>query len=156
MARSTASSSSGRESHGRAAVVELLDVDPGVIAALDRGQDDAAPAGVEEGDRGRLVAAGALVGVVPHERGFGDGGVDPAVDPREAGGDLVHGSVQIIDPSLERDGEVDEILLAASEQDELGRTDGAQLPPREPGYQQRDPCGGAGPDRDPLRGRERH
>ena len=74
-------------------MVELLDIDPGVIAALDRGQDDAAPARVEEGDRGRLVAAGALVRVVAHERSLGDGCVDPAIDPRETSGDLVDGSV---------------------------------------------------------------
>src|SRR6266540_1681850 len=125
----------GGKSHGRTAVVELLDVDPGVIAALDRGHDDAAPARIEEGDRGRLVAAGALVGVVAYERGLRDGGVDSAIDPRESSGDLVHGSVQIVDSSLERDREVDEILLPASEQDELGRTDRAQLRPRQSGHE---------------------
>ena len=68
-------------------MVEFLDVDPGVIAALDRRQDDAAAAGVEQSDRGRLLAARARVGVVAYERGLGDRGVDPAIDPGKAGRD---------------------------------------------------------------------
>src|SRR3989442_14744374 len=91
----------GREGDRRAAVVELLDVDPRVIAALDRGHDDTATAGVEQGDRGRLLAAGTLVRVVTHERGLGDRGVDPAIDPGETRRDLVHGPVQVVDPSLQ-------------------------------------------------------
>jgi acyl-CoA synthetase (AMP-forming)/AMP-acid ligase II len=52
--------------------------------------------------------------------------------------------------------EVDEILLAAPEQDELRDAHRAQLPPGEPGHDQRGRCGGARSDRDPLRGREVH
>ena len=42
--------------------------------------------------------------------------VDPAVDAREARGDLVDRAVEVVDPALQRDGEVDEVLAAAAEQ----------------------------------------
>ena len=44
-----------------------------------------------------------------------------------AGRDLVHRAVQVVDPSLERDGEVDEVGLAAAEQDELRGPDAPEL-----------------------------
>src|SRR6266511_1239338 len=69
---------------------------------------------------------------------------------------LVHRTVQVVYAPLERDREIDEILLPASEQDELGGPDGLQLPPGESGNEQGDNCPHAGSDRDPLRGREAH
>ena len=57
------------------------------------------------------MAAGALVGVVTDDRGLGDARVDSPVDPREPRRDLVHGPVQVVDPALQRDGEVDHVLL---------------------------------------------
>ena len=71
-------------------------------------------------------------------------------------GDLVHGPVQVVDPALQRDGEIDEILLATAEQHALRRANRLQLPPREARDDQREPCDGAGRDRDPFRGRESH
>ena len=58
----------GRERDRRLAAVELLHVDPGVVAALDRGDDDAGARRVEQRERGRLVAARVLVGVVADDR----------------------------------------------------------------------------------------
>ena len=54
----------GRQRHGGAAALELLHVDPGVVAALDRGDDDSGAAGVEQGEGSGLVTARVLVGVV--------------------------------------------------------------------------------------------
>ena len=68
------------------------------------------------------MAARVLVGVVAHDRGVRDRLVDAAVDPREAGGDLVDGAVEVVDPPLERDGELDEILAAAADERSLGVT----------------------------------
>src|SRR5207247_330146 len=97
---------------------------------------------------------GALVRVVADERGLRDRRVDSPIDTREACRDLVHSPVQVVDPALERDCEVDEVLLHPSEQHELGRPHGAQLPPGETGHEQRGSCNGAGPDRGPFRGRD--
>ena len=88
----------GGERDRRAAPVELLDVDPRVVAALDRGHDRAGAVVVEERERRGLVPARALVGVVADDRRVRDRAVDAAVDPREPGGDLVHGAVQVVDP----------------------------------------------------------
>src|SRR5207247_11413256 len=68
-------------------------------------QDDPAAARVEERNRGRLVAARPLVGVIAYERGLGNGCVHAPVDPGKPGGDLVHCPVQIVDAPLERDRE---------------------------------------------------
>ena len=38
--------------------------------------------------------------------------VDPLVDAREPGGDLVDDSVQVVDASLQGDREVDEVVLS--------------------------------------------
>src|SRR5207247_5064345 len=56
----------------------------------------------------------------------------------------------------QRDGEVDEIFLAAPEQHELGGADGAQLPPSEERHDQGEAGDGTRPDRDPLGGGEAH
>ena len=64
--------------------------------------------------------------------------VDAAVDPREAGRDLVDRPVQVVDPALERDGEVDEVLLAAAEQHPLRLAHAAAAPPRERRHDQRE------------------
>ena len=45
--------------------------------------------------------------------------VDAPVDPREPRRDLVDRAVQVVDPPLQRDGEVDEVALAAAEQNRL-------------------------------------
>src|SRR6476660_367516 len=76
----------GGEGDRGAAAIELLHVDPGVIAALDRGHDDARPGRIEQRERRRLVAAGVLVRVVADDRGVRDRSVDAPVDPRETGG----------------------------------------------------------------------
>ena len=46
--------------------------------------------------------------------------VDPAVDAGEPGGDLVDRTVEVVDPALQRDGELDEVAPAAAEQRQLG------------------------------------
>src|SRR5436190_18039952 len=107
-------------------MVQFLDVDPRVVAALDRAQDDAAPRGVEERHRRRLVAAAVRVGVVADDRRLGDGVVDAPVDARQRRPDLVDGLVEIVDPPLERDGEVDEVCLLVAEQHELCPPDAAE------------------------------
>jgi hypothetical protein len=57
--------------------------------------------------------------------------VDPPVDARETGGDLVDGAVQVVDPGLQRDGEVDEVAPVAAEQHALRRPQRAHSPPDE-------------------------
>jgi hypothetical protein len=52
---------------------------------------------------------------------------EPSIDAREGRGDLGHGAVQIVHPRLQRDREVDEIVLAASEEDDLVRAQPADL-----------------------------
>ena len=81
----------------RGASVDLLHVDPGVVAPLDRGDDDAGARSIEKRERRRLVAARVLVGVIPHDRGVRDRLVDLAVDPREPRSDL--GSVPFASPT---------------------------------------------------------
>ena len=66
----------GREGDRRAAALELLHVDPRVVAALDRRDDEPGARGVEQRERGRLVAARVLVGVVADDRRVRDGAVD--------------------------------------------------------------------------------
>ena len=111
----------GREGDGRPSAVELLHVDARVVAALDRAHDDAGPRRVQERERRRRLAGLVVVGVVAKDRRLRDAVVDPAVDARERAGDLVDRAVEVVDPRLQRDGEVDEIRLAAAEQDELRR-----------------------------------
>ena len=85
IARSTASCSSGERATDGPAAVELLHVDPRVVAALDRGHDDARAGRVEQRERRRLVAARVLVGVVADDRGVRDRAVDAPVDAGEPG-----------------------------------------------------------------------
>ena len=59
--------------------------------------------------------------------------VDPAVDPREPGRDLVDGAVQVVDPALERDGELDQVLAAAADQHPLRVAQPADAHPGDPG-----------------------
>src|SRR6266487_2417224 len=75
-----------RESNGRLAAVELLHVDPGVVAALDRADDDARATGIEHRERRRLVATCVRVRVVADDRGVRDAAVDSPVDACEHGG----------------------------------------------------------------------
>jgi hypothetical protein len=58
--------------------------------------------------------------------------------------------MQVVDSPLQRDGKVDEILLAAAEEDELRAPDRPQLPESAHRDQRRDPRGGRGSDRNPL------
>ena len=58
--------------------------------------------------------------------------VDPPVDAREAGRDLVDGAVQVVDPALERDRELDEVLAAAADQRRAARRAAAGRAPRRP------------------------
>src|SRR5581483_12361991 len=99
----------------RTAPVELLQVDPRVVAPLERGQDKAGAGAVEEGDRRRLVAAGVLVGVEADDGALRDGAVDAPVDAREPGCDLVDRAVDVVDPGLERDRELDQVPPAAAD-----------------------------------------
>src|SRR5829696_750997 len=122
----------GRECDGRLTAVELLHVDACVVSPLDRGDDDTGSRRVEERQRGRLVAAGVLVRVVPHDRRVRERAVDPQVDPRKPRGDLVHGAVEVVDAALERDREVDDVLPAAGEQQSLRVAHTADADPREP------------------------
>ena len=73
------------------------------------------------------MSPGSLVGVIAHQRGVRDRAVDAAVDPRERGCDLVHGPVQVVHAGLERDGEIDEIVLPAAEEHELRRAHTTEL-----------------------------
>src|SRR6266516_7618306 len=83
-----------REGDRCLAAVELLHVDPGVVAALDRTDDDARATGIEHRERRRLVATCVRVRVVADDRGVRDAAVDSPVDACEPGRDLVHGAVQ--------------------------------------------------------------
>ena len=88
--------------------------------------------------------------------------VDPPVDSREPGGDLVDDSVEIVDPCLERDGEVDEVVLARSEQDLLCFPHGPELEVERQRENEREGCRSGGSDGYPgcgvgeLRGHDKH
>ena len=71
--------------------------------------------------------ARVLVGVVADECGVGQTAVHPPVDARQPGRDLVDDAMEVVDPRLQRDGEVDEIVLARAHEHELGLPHGAQL-----------------------------
>ena len=79
------------------------------------------------------MAPCVLVGVVADDRGVRDSPVDAAVDPGQSGGDLVDRSMEIVDPRLERDRELGEILAAAAEEHPLRVADAPHLDPRPPG-----------------------
>ena len=121
MARSTACCSSGDRATAGEPAVDLLHVDPGVVAPLDRRDHDPRPGRVEQGERSRLVAARVLVGVVADDRGVRDGLVDPAVDPREARRHLVDGAVEVVDPRLQRHRELDQVLPPAADERRAAR-----------------------------------
>ena len=91
-------------------------------------------------ERRRLVAARVLVGVVADDRGVRDRLVDATVDAREAACDLVDGSVQVVDPSLERHCELDEVLAPATDQRSLSV---AEAPNADPGDRRHDEPGRA-------------
>ena len=65
-------------------MVELLHVDPRVVATLDRAHDDAGARRVEQRERRRRLPRLVLVRVVAHDRRLRDAVVDPAIDAREA------------------------------------------------------------------------
>ncbi len=58
--------------------------------------------------------------------------VDAPVDARERRRDLVDGAVQVVDPALERDRELDEVLAAAADQHALRVAEPADPHPRDP------------------------
>ena len=120
IARSTASRSSGERPTGRMAAIELLDVDPGVVAPLDRGQTRCPNGRIEEREGRRLLPADVLVGVEANDRRARERPVHPRVDPDEPCGDLVDRPVQIVDSRLKGNGEVDEIFPTRPEQNRLG------------------------------------
>src|SRR6266536_3453543 len=104
------------------------------------------------------MAAAVRVGVVADDRGLRDAVVDPPVDAREGGADLVHRAVEVVDPALERDGEVDEVGLAAAEQHELRRAHAPQGEVVADREEERQSRRHRGADRDPAgdRGAEVH
>src|SRR5205814_10189768 len=116
-----------REGDRGAAALEFLHVDPRVVAALNGAEDDPAAATVEKRDRRRLVAARPLVGVVADDRDLPQGFVDSPVDAGEPGRDLVDRPVEIVDPGLQRDGEIDEIVLRTAKEHLLRWTESAAL-----------------------------
>ena len=67
----------------------------------------------------------------------------------EACRDLVNGPVQVVDPALERDGEVDEVALAAAEQHLLACLQAPHAKPDPGGHQERNDCRYRRADRDP-------
>ena len=72
----------GRKCGRGAAVVELLHVDPRVVATLDRAHDDAGARRVEQRERRRRLPRFVLVRVVAHDRRLRDAVVHPAIDTR--------------------------------------------------------------------------
>ena len=99
------------------------------------------------------MAAGVLVRVVADDRDVAHRLVRAAVDSDEPGRDLVHGPVQVVDPALERDGELDEVALAPAEQHLLARPQALDAQPDPGGQQERDHCCRRRADRDPGGGR---
>src|SRR6516165_8650686 len=77
------------------------------------------------------MAPRVLIGVVSHDRGVRDRLVDLPVDPREPGGDLVDSAVKIVDPRLQRDRELHEVLPAAADERALRVTQPARPDPRD-------------------------
>ncbi len=69
---------------------------------------------------------------------------------------LVDRAVQVVDPRLERDGEVDEIVLAAPEEDGLRLPDGAELEVERNREEERDDGHRRGGERDHGHGRIGH
>ncbi len=137
MARSTASASSGERASDGCAALELLHVDARVVAALDRGHHGAGARRVEERERRRLLPAGVLVGVVADDRRVRDRAVDAPVDPRQPRGDLVDGPVEVVDPALQRDREVDDVGGRTAEDRLLTAPQDTDTPP---GVERREQC----------------
>ena len=109
------------------------------------------PRRVEQRERRRLVAAGVLVGVVADDRACSRPIVDPPVDAREPGRDLVDRAVEVVDPPLQRDGELDEVLAAAADERPLRVAQAADADPGEPARA----TSPAAPSDDPENGDER-
>ncbi len=86
---------------------------------------------VEQRDRRRLVAAGVLVGVVADDSDARDHAVDAAVELSDSAREIVELAVCLVDPTLECDGEVDEVGAATPEQRLLRRADVAKPAPRD-------------------------
>jgi hypothetical protein len=102
------------------------------------------------------VSARARVRVVADDGGAREALVDAAVDAREGRCDVVDGPVQVVDARLQRDGEVDEIVLAAAEQHRLRGAHPPHAAPEDGDERQRDDSGGTGAERDPGRHRGEH
>ncbi len=69
---------------------------------------------------------------------FVDGAVDAPVDAREPRGHLVHRAVEVVDPALERDGEVDDVRRRAAEDRLLVASERPDAPPGGKGGDERD------------------
>ena len=126
IARSTAVCSSGESATDGRSPLDVLHVDPRVVPSLDRRHDRAGPGCVQERERGRLLAARVLVRVVAHDGGVRDRSVDAPVDPRQPRRDLVDRAMEIVDPRLQRDGELDHVVGGAAENGLLGALEPAQ------------------------------
>ena len=74
------------------------------------------------------MPAGVLVGVVADDRGVREAAVDPPVEPGERRRRPRPRRGGVVDPRLERDGEVDEVVLAACRAGRLRLPDPAELP----------------------------
>src|SRR5829696_2099891 len=133
--------------------VDLLAVRPGGLAVGDRGEHDAAVAGVEQRERGRLVARELAVGVVAHQGAVGDRAVESLLGrahaPVEPVGHRFDALVQGPEGLLERARVRDEVVAAAAaEHDALVRAQPAQTEREHHGEHERDHRDTGGAQRD--------
>lgn len=96
------------------------------------------------------MSARVLVGVVTDDGEPRHGRIEAPLEAAERCRDLVDRTVQAVDPSLERDGEVDEVAAAAAEQRELCRPDAAQPQVEDQSDRDGDDRDGRSRDRDPA------
>src|SRR3954469_21627083 len=94
----------GRELDLGLALVQLLDVEAGLVAVNDRRDHDARLVRVEQRQRARLVARQLVVGVVAHERAVGHAAVESALG-------RLHPALEMLDRLLDPVAHVGEALL---------------------------------------------
>ena len=138
-----------RQGNDSLAAVELLHVDPRVVAALDCADDDAGAVGIEKRHGRGLAPAGALVRVVAHDGRAAKRRVGPPIDPRDGRRHLVHGAVQVVDARLQGHGEVGEVSLRAAEQHALGGAKPADVTQDRDQENEREQGDDCGADREP-------
>jgi hypothetical protein len=138
----------GRELHVAEPVADLLDVDAGIVAPLDRRQDQARTGGIHQRDGDRLPAARTLDGIVSQHRPALQAAIDA---PADRGGGGLHGigtTLDLLHPGEERHGVLDQIVAVGADDDPLRSPHPAQRHGQVGDDEQQDRGGHSRTDRD--------